>query len=68
MRDLIDAQIKTGHQVGVVCDASTGGDFEEALLAQMRDKLALGMKRIAMQRQIGPGDVMAAVRTRKTLK
>lgn len=68
MRDLIDAQIKAGHQVGVVCDASTGGDFEEALLEQMRDKLALGMQRIAMQRQIGPGDVMAAVRTRKTLK
>lgn len=68
VRDLVDAQVKAGHQVGVVCDASTGGDFEETLLASMRDKLALGLKRIAMQRQIGPGDLIAAVRTRSTFK
>lgn len=68
MRDLVDAQIKAGHEVGVVCDASTGGDFEESLLANMQDKLALGLKRVAMQRQIGPGDLIAAVRTRNTFE
>ncbi|CAN7502464.1 glycosyltransferase family 4 protein [Phyllobacterium sp. LjRoot231] len=68
VRDLIDAQIKAGHKVGVICDASTGGDFEEALLAGLRDKLELGLKRIAMQRQIGPGDAVAALRTYRIIK
>ncbi|MGO4450105.1 glycosyltransferase family 4 protein [Phyllobacterium sp. TAF24] len=68
VRDLIGAQIEAGHQVGVVCDASTGGDFEEALLSDMQDKLVLGLKRVAMQRQIGPGDAIAAVRTYRTIK
>ncbi|MBA8876362.1 glycosyltransferase involved in cell wall biosynthesis [Phyllobacterium myrsinacearum] len=68
MRDLIDAQIDAGHQVGVVCDATTGGDFEEALLSGMQDKLALGLNRIAMQRQIGPGDAIAAIRSYKAIK
>ena len=68
MRDLIDAQVKAGHRVGVICDASTGGEFEEALLAGLRDKLELGLKRIAMQRQIGPGDALAALRTYRIIK
>ena len=68
MRDLIEAQVKAGHQVGIICDASTGGRFEEALLADLRGKLALGLERIAMQRQIGPGDAMAALRTYKIIK
>jgi glycosyltransferase involved in cell wall biosynthesis len=63
VRDLIDAQIKAGHMVGVICDSSTGGEFAEALLADLRGKLQLGLERIAMQRQIGPGDVLAAIRT-----
>ncbi len=68
VRDLIDAQVKAGHKVGIVCDASTGGEFEEALLAAMRNKLELGLQRIAMQRQIGPGDAVAAARTYKIIK
>ena len=68
VRDLIEAQVKAGHQVGIICDASTGGAFEEALLADLRGKLALGLERIAMQRQIGPGDAMAALRTYKIIK
>ncbi len=68
VRDLIEAQAKAGHQVGIICDASTGGAFEEALLADLRGKLALGLERIAMQRQIGPGDAMSALRTYKIIK
>lgn len=63
MRDLIHAQVAAGHRVGAICDASTGGAFEEALLSEMRGKLDLGLQRIPMQRQIGPGDVVAAFRT-----
>ncbi|MBZ9657259.1 glycosyltransferase family 4 protein [Phyllobacterium lublinensis] len=68
VRDLIEAQVKAGHQVGIICDASTGGAFEEALLSDLRDKLALGLERIAMQRQIGPSDAMAALRTYRIIK
>jgi glycosyltransferase involved in cell wall biosynthesis len=68
VRDLIDAQVKAGHKVGIICDASTGGDFEEALLGEMSSKLELGLERIAMQRQIGPGDAIAAFRTYKIIK
>ncbi|NTS29916.1 glycosyltransferase family 4 protein [Phyllobacterium sp. BT25] len=67
VRDLIDAQVAAGHKVGVICDASTGGAFEEALLDEMRGKLELGLERIAMQRQIGPGDAIAAFRTYKII-
>ncbi|ATU92060.1 glycosyltransferase family 4 protein [Phyllobacterium zundukense] len=68
VRDLIELQVRAGHQVGIICDASTGGEFEEAMLANLRDKLALGLERIAMQRQIGPGDAVAAFRTYKIIK
>lgn len=68
VRDLIEAQVKAGHRVGVVCDASTGGDFEEALLAEMESKLTLGLKRLPMQRRIGLRDIVTAVRTYQTIK
>ncbi len=31
--DLAIAQTRAGHQVGVICDASTGGPFEDAAIA-----------------------------------
>ena len=37
MRDLTDAQIAQGHQVGIVCDSTTGGEFEERLFDDMKD-------------------------------
>jgi len=57
--DLATEQASSGHAVGVVCDASTGGGFETAALDALRDKLALGLIRLPMQRQIGPSDFMA---------
>lgn len=63
VRDLADAQIAAGHDVGMVLDSSTGGTYEEALLDAVADRFTLGIKRIAMQRHIGPGDAMAALRT-----
>lgn len=65
---MVEAQIEAGHQVGIICDATTGGTFEETLLANLRDKLALGLERIPMQRQIGPRDVSAALRTFRIVK
>ena len=41
MRDLTEAQVAAGHSVGIVCDSTTGGAFEERLFEQMQDMLAL---------------------------
>lgn len=68
VRDLIDAQVKAGHEVGIVCDASTGGAFEEALLGEMGGKLELGLERVAMQRRIGPRDAIAASHTYRIVR
>lgn len=68
VRDLTDAQVAAGHQVGIVCDASTGGDFETRMFQEMEGQLALGLHRTPMQRHIGPGDVAAAYRTYNVIK
>jgi glycosyltransferase involved in cell wall biosynthesis len=63
VRDLVNAQVAAGHDVGIVCDSSTGGAYEEQLFEGVKAKLSLGLHRVAMQRHIGPGDVIAAWRT-----
>lgn len=68
VRDLTDAQVAAGHQVGIVCDSTTGGAFEERLFEKMREKLALGIHRTPMQRHIGPGDIASAWRTYRIIK
>ncbi len=68
VRDLVDAQVGNGHQVGIVCDSSTGGDYEDRLFDTVKPKLALGLARVEMQRHIGVGDAIAAWRTFQALK
>ncbi len=68
VRDLVDAQVAAGHEVGIVCDSTTGGEFELHRMAELESKLALGLRRTAMQRHIGPGDVAAAWRTYQLIK
>jgi glycosyltransferase involved in cell wall biosynthesis len=68
VRDLVDAQVANGHLVGIVCDSSTGGDYEDRLFDAVRPKLALGLSRVEMQRHIGIGDLVAAARTFNALK
>ncbi|PAP91730.1 glycosyltransferase family 4 protein [Mesorhizobium wenxiniae] len=63
VRDLTEAQVAAGHAVGIVCDSTTGGDFEEHLFEQMKGKIALGIHRTPMQRHVGPGDLASAWRT-----
>lgn len=63
MRDLTEAQVAAGHAVGIVCDSTTGGDFEEHLFEQMKGRMALGIHRTPMQRHVGPGDLASAWRT-----
>lgn len=68
VRDLTDAQVAAGHQVGIVCDSTTGGAYEEMLFDSIREKLALGIRRTPMQRHLGPGDAGAAWRTYRIIK
>jgi glycosyltransferase involved in cell wall biosynthesis len=68
VRDLTDAQIAAGHAVGIICDSTTGGAYEDQLFEAMRDKLELGIHRTPMQRHLGPGDVAAAMRTYRLIK
>lgn len=63
VRDLAEAQTALGHSVGMVCDASTGGAFEDTLFAEINDRLELGIQRVPMQRTVGIGDITAAWRT-----
>lgn len=68
VRDLAEAQTAAGHSVGIVCDSSTGGAFEDHLFDGIKDHLALGVWRTPMQRHVGPGDIAAAWRTYRIIK
>jgi hypothetical protein len=63
VRDLAEAQAAAGHIVGIVCDSTSGGAYEERLFADMQHLLALGVRRTPMQRHVGPGDIVAAWRS-----
>lgn len=54
--------------MGIVCDSTTGGAYEEALFETMKGTLALGVHRTPMQRHIGLGDAASAWRTYKIIK
>lgn len=68
VRDLTEAQVAAGHSVGIVCDSTTGGEYEEKLFEGMRHLLALGVQRTPMQRHIGPGDIASAWRSYRIIK
>jgi glycosyltransferase involved in cell wall biosynthesis len=57
--DLAHGQIARGHRVGLVADASTGGEMAEASLARLAPDLALGLTRVEMSRQLGLRDLAA---------
>ena len=62
VRDLAGAQAAAGHSVGIIADASTGGDKAEAAFAALAPRLALGIHRLPMRRDIAPSDIAAAFR------
>lgn len=55
--DLASAQRQAGHQVGLICDSSTGGAFEAERIAALAAELSLGVVRLPMPRAIGPADI-----------
>ena len=62
IHDLAKAQAAAGHEVGLVCDSSTGSAFDLAILDRLRPHLALGVTRFAMRRHLTIQDIAAAAR------
>ena len=57
--DVVRGQVARGHQVGLVCDALTGGERASQVLDDIAPELSLGMLRLPMGRQIGASDYFA---------
>lgn len=68
VRDLAEAHAAEGHEIGIVCDSSTGGELEERYFDSIAHCLTLGVHRVRMQRHIGPGDLGAAWRTFREIR
>ncbi len=58
--DLANAQADAGNEVGIICDFSTGGRFEDDVIARAVPRLALGARRFPMRRRISLSDFTAA--------
>lgn len=61
IRDLATCQTDAGHAVGLICDSSTGSQFDNELVEDLRPKLSLGLARFPMQRQLSVQDVRATL-------
>jgi glycosyltransferase involved in cell wall biosynthesis len=57
--DLAEGQAARGHRVGLIVDSTTGGPRAEAALAALVPHLALGVRRVAIGRELGPSDIAA---------
>ncbi|MBD8892878.1 glycosyltransferase family 4 protein [Roseibium litorale] len=57
--DLAASQAAAGHDVGLICDSSTGSAFDNALVDQISQSLSLGVARFPMQRQLTLQDLKA---------
>ena len=68
VRDLAVAQAAAGHQVGFICDSTTGGALEDRYFDAISGSLALGVTRMPIGRSIGPGDIAAGWRTYRLVK
>lgn len=68
VRDLVEAQFRAGHAVGIVCDSITGGAFEEEALSHIAPFLSLGLKRLPMRRQAAPSDIAAVFRLMREVR
>ncbi len=68
VRDLIEVQVSLGHQVGILCDSNTGGEYEDALFEAISPNLVLGLHRIPMQRKIGASDIAVLWKAYKNIR
>jgi glycosyltransferase involved in cell wall biosynthesis len=64
--DVARGQIERGHEVGILCDSSSGGARADELLEGLRPRLALGVTRVPMRRNPHPLDLAALASVRRT--
>ena len=57
--DLSREQARRGHAVGLIVDSTTGGDYADRTLRDLAPCLALGLSRVAMNRNPHPTDTVA---------
>ncbi|MEP3265142.1 MAG: glycosyltransferase [Hyphomicrobiales bacterium] len=55
--DLIRHQSENGHQVGLICDSLTGGQFEADKLEALKPYMALGFAELPMSRSVSLSDI-----------
>jgi glycosyltransferase involved in cell wall biosynthesis len=60
VRDLARGQTEIGHEVGIICDSTTGGDYATELLRQLAPYCSLGIERHPISRMPGLGDLAGA--------
>lgn len=68
VRDLAEAHARAGHEVGILCDSTTGGSHEDSLFDEIRPYLALGLVRMPIHRSVGPSDLAALLRGYKEIR
>ncbi|MGN6460603.1 MAG: glycosyltransferase family 4 protein [Pseudolabrys sp.] len=66
--DLAEGQIARGHRVGMIVSNLTGGARADAQLAEIAPRLALGITRIPMRRELHPGDIAAVRHVRQRVR
>src|ERR1051326_1705060 len=57
--DVAHGQVARGHRVGLIVDSMTGAGRAEAALAELAPRLAFGIERIAIPRQLSLRDLPA---------
>lgn len=68
VRDLVEEHAKAGHEVGILCDSSTGGEHEDRLFDDIRPHLALGLTRMPIRRSVSFSDLAVMWDTYKKIK
>ncbi|WP_454848974.1 glycosyltransferase family 4 protein [Rhizobium binxianense] len=68
VRDLVEEHSKAGHEIGILCDSSTGGDHEDRLFDDIRPYLSLGLTRMPIRRSVGLSDIPIMWDTYKKIK
>jgi glycosyltransferase involved in cell wall biosynthesis len=68
VRDLAEEHSNAGHEVGILCDSMTGGEYEEGLFEDIRPFLSLGLTRMPIARSVGLADIATLWSGYKTIK
>ncbi len=68
VRDLAELHSAAGHEVGILCDSSTGGAHEDRLFDQIMPFLKLGVTRFPIGRSVGLKDMAALAESYKLIK